>query len=969
MTFKRTLLLLLVIIPVIAFGQKKTLSHDDYDIWKNLGSTTLTDNGLWVSYEINPQEGDGYLYYYNVKTAGLDSVARGTNAAFAPGTEYLVYSIKPGFAETRQAKKDKKKPDEMPKNDLVIKILPAGETTLVERVKSYQIATEGEPWMAYLLEKPLPEKKDKENDGEKKEGEETPEAGQTPATAGAGRARGGAAGGRNGNGAEGTELVIANPAQSLKYSFEDVTDYKVADNGSSVAILQVKSDTTKIKTYTVSLFDTGKKSETEIFSGQGNLKSLTLDENGKNIAFLFTTDTSKVKIYSLWLSSGAAEAAMAVNCETTGMPDGWCVSENGSISFDEAGSFLLFGTAERPVEQPEDTLLDDEKSSLDVWSWHDQMLQPQQKVSLNRDLRNSYIAMFNIKTGKMVQLADEEMSSVRVPMKGERNIALGTASEKYGMMTSWDASRYADYYIVDLANGKRTMVFEKAASSVELSPAGKWLLWWSVENKEWLVKPVGGGEGRSLTGTLEPQFYNELHDSPSEPRPYGTAGWVEGEKYLLVYDRYDIWKMDVTGKENPVNLTNGFGRKNNITFRYSPLEGSGGRFRGQSDKIYIGEKETLPLSASHDYTKQSGLWNVRVNRPADPTKIDMGDYAYRSMSKAKDADIMIFQRGTYVDYPELYISKSDLSGAKKISNTNPQQEEYNWGTVELVEWRSFDGQMLQGLLYKPENFDPSKKYPMVAYFYERSSDGLHSYMAPAPSASTINRTYAVSNGYLVFVPDIPYVIGYPGQSAYNAIVSGTYAMMEQFDFIDPDRLGLDGQSWGGYQIAYLITQTDMFRCAFSGAPVSNMTSAYGGIRWGSGMSRMFQYEETQSRIGGTLWEKPIHYIENSPIFFVPKVNTPVLIMHNDEDGAVPWYQGIEFFVALRRLGKPAWMLSYNKEDHNLVRRPNRKDLSIRKMQFFDHYLMGKPMPYWMENGVTQVEKSKGVKGYELMENK
>ncbi|MBM3421463.1 MAG: S9 family peptidase, partial [Bacteroidetes bacterium] len=288
-----------------------------------------------------------------------------------------------------------------------------------------------------------------------------------------------------------------------------------------------------------------------------------------------------------------------------------------------------------------------------------------------------------------------------------------------------------------------------------------------------------------------------------------------------------------------------------------------------------------------------------------------------------------------------------------------------WGTVELVEWSSFDRSTLQGLLYKPENFDPSKKYPMIVYFYERSSDGLHNYSAPSPSASTVNRTYAVSNGYLVFVPDIPYVEGYPGQSCYNAVVSGTYALLNRFSFIDKDRLGLDGQSWGGYQIAWLITQTDLFAAAYAGAPVSNMISAYGGIRWESGMSRMFQYENTQSRIGGTLWEKPIHFIENSPIFFVPKINTPLLIMHNDEDGAVPWYQGIELFVAMRRLDKPAWMLTYNTEAHNLVRRPARMDLSIRKMQFFDHYLKGEVMPSWMKNGVPQIQKGKN-QGYELV---
>jgi dipeptidyl aminopeptidase/acylaminoacyl peptidase len=254
---------------------------------------------------------------------------------------------------------------------------------------------------------------------------------------------------------------------------------------------------------------------------------------------------------------------------------------------------------------------------------------------------------------------------------------------------------------------------------------------------------------------------------------------------------------------------------------------------------------------------------------------------------------------------------------------------------------------------------------MVVYFYERSSDGLHGYSAPAPSASTINKTYAVSNGYLVFIPDIPYRDGYPGQSCYDAVVSGTYALLERYNYIDKDRLGLDGQSWGGYQIAWLITQTDLYAAAFAGAPVVNMTSAYGGIRWGSGMSRAFQYEDTQSRIGGTLWEKPIHFIENSPLFFVPKIKTPVLIMANDQDGAVPWYQGIEFFSALRRLSKPAWLLTYNTEDHNLVRRPARMDLSIRKMQFFDHYLKGEPMPSWMKNGVPATEKGKN-QGYELV---
>lgn len=252
---------------------------------------------------------------------------------------------------------------------------------------------------------------------------------------------------------------------------------------------------------------------------------------------------------------------------------------------------------------------------------------------------------------------------------------------------------------------------------------------------------------------------------------------------------------------------------------------------------------------------------------------------------------------------------------------------------------------------------------MMVYFYERNSNGLHNYRPPAPSASTINIPFFVSNDYIVFVPDIKYDIGLPGPSAYNCIIPGVQSIVAR-GFVDAENMAIQGQSWGGYQVAHLITRTNMFKAAGAGAPVVNMTSAYGGIRWGTGMSRMFQYEQTQSRIGGTLWEKPLYYQQNSPLFYMDRVNTPVLIMHNDEDGAVPWYQGIEMFMALKRLNKPAWLLQYNGEDHNLRQRKNRKDLSIRLSQFFDHYLKGAPAPLWMTEGLPAVEKGRTLK-YEL----
>lgn len=274
----------------------------------------------------------------------------------------------------------------------------------------------------------------------------------------------------------------------------------------------------------------------------------------------------------------------------------------------------------------------------------------------------------------------------------------------------------------------------------------------------------------------------------------------------------------------------------------------------------------------------------------------------------------------------------------------------------MVSWKTYSGLNLRGLLYKPEDFDSTKSYPMIVYFYEKYTDDIHVYYAPKPTASIIFPTEYVSNGYIVFIPDIEYKPGYPAKSAYDCIMSGTESLIRRYDWIDSTRMGLQGQSWGGYQTAQLITMTTKFKAAMAGAPVTNMTSAYGGIRWGSGYSRMFQYERGQSRIGFTLWERPDLYMQNSPMFGLPNVTTPLLIMSNDGDGAVPWYQGIEMYMGLRRLNQPVWLLNYNGDEHNLMMLANKKDLSIRMRQFFDYYLLGMPMPIWMSNGVAAVEK-------------
>ena len=298
---------------------------------------------------------------------------------------------------------------------------------------------------------------------------------------------------------------------------------------------------------------------------------------------------------------------------------------------------------------------------------------------------------------------------------------------------------------------------------------------------------------------------------------------------------------------------------------------------------------------------RNGFALASARTPSVPVGF-LAESGYSSPVKAPDSDVIVYQKGDFRNPMDVWFTDDNWESETQLSDINPQQADYLWGDVQLVSWEAYDGTPLKGMLYTPENLDPSKKYPMLIYFYEVSSNELYWYTSPAPSRSVINIPFFVSRGYVVFVPDIVYKTGHPGESAYNCICSGAEAMCRQFSFIDRDRMGLQGQSWGGYQTAYLVTRTDMFAAAGAGAPVGNMTSAYGGIRWESGNSRISQYELGQSRIGKTLWEDGALelYIENSPVFFADKVETPVLIMHNDADGAVPWYQGIEFFMSLRR---------------------------------------------------------------------
>jgi acetyl esterase/lipase len=686
-------------------------------------------------------------------------------------------------------------------------------------------------------------------------------------------------------------------------------------------------------------------------------KSLSFDEPGSQLVYLSTGDTSKVeqKVYDLrYFKTGADSALIIADKNATGLPEGWIFNEYASPTFSKDGKRILTGAA--PRQEPKDTtLVGFEMATLDIWNWQDALIPPQQLVELKRENSRTYAGIIDpVHVNHFRPLATEEMPYATVADEGNGRFALLWSDLPYQTESQWDITSRYDAWIKDLEHNSLQSIASPLPGRPILSPMGNFTIWWDATQREWFAYDNREKKIINLTEDIPVNFWYEKHDTPSQPGSYGVAAWGDKDAYLLLNDAFDIWKIDPKGERKAENITRHAGRNDSITFRYLNTD---------PEKRFIEADDLLLLSAFDNRSKERGYYTLAQHGPQPLKRRVIEGYTFTSLKKAKEKDHFIFEKSNFHTSPDLYVTSDFWESSEKLTGINPQMEEYNWGRAELFSWSSFTGIPLKGVLYKPEDFDPAKQYPVMIYFYEQHSDELYRWFTPAPSRSVINIPFFVSRGYIVFTPDIHYTVGNPGMDAYNAVVAGAAALAKN-RWVDEKNMAIQGQSWGGYQVAYLVTKTNMFKAAGAGAPVSNMTSAYGGIRWGSGRSRQFQYEQTQSRIGVAMSDSLQPYIDNSPLFFADKVETPLLMMHNDKDGAVPWYQGIEYFMMLRRLGKPVWLLQYNGEDHNLVQRRNSKDLSIRLQQFFDHYLKGDPAPVWMTKGVPATEKGRSW-GYEV----
>lgn len=960
-------ILLLLVITVAVQAQKKPLDHTVYDNWQSIADRAISNDGKYVAYAINPQEGDGMLVLQSLQGDYKLVIPRGVGVVLSEDSKYAIFRIKPTFAQTRDAKIKKKRPDEMPKDSLGVVKLGDKTVNKIARIKSFKLPDDASGWMAYLLDKEQPElpKSKVALDSAAKIKSLFAMADSLVRVADSIRLKATSAS-VNGmsvlqapaspakvveeNVEEGTTLVLMNLNSGAETKYPLVSDFYFNKKGTTIVLKKTKKNGVVGSSATIVKVDLSSMKASTILTKFNDAKLFRLDEAGKQLAFVAERDSAAKavrKFYQLYYYADGKDSVVAIASQSSkGVPAGHIISENQAVSFSKSGAQLFFGTA--PLWPLKDTSLPEfDRVSVDIWHYNDDQIMPMQLRSAETELRRAYTARYDFASNTVVPLGSSTFRNVVQTNEGDGAVFYAATDEGKRIASQWQGYTINDVYTINPLDGSSKLIKANLKSgNVQPSVSGSLLLYYDEPAKKYFVYNHTTGVTNQIAKDITTALYDEENDVPDDPNAYGLMRWTENDKYVLLYDKYDIWQVDPLGIQKSICLTPG--RSNKISYRFVATD---------PDQKFIKNGDQLLLRVFDEKDKSAGLatmvYGTNVLNVLFKEKVALSPL----VQKAKDADALLYTKETYVQSPALFSSSVNGGAASKLAATNAQQNEYNWGTAELFTWKAYTGKQTEGILYKPENFDATKKYPMIVYFYERNNQTLYNYVAPTPTASRLNISFFVSRGYVVLVPDIWYKKGYPGQGAYDYILSGTRAVVKQ-GYIDSTKIGLQGQSWGGYQIAHLITRTNLYAAAWAGAPVVNMTSAYGGIRWGPGMNRQFQYEKTQSRIGATLWEKPNLYIENSPLFYLPKVTTPLVIMANDADDAVPWYQGIEFYTALRRLGKKVWMLNYNNEAHNLVERKNRKDIQIREQQFFDYLLKGeKPAP-WIANGVPATMKGR-----------
>jgi dipeptidyl aminopeptidase/acylaminoacyl peptidase len=754
---------------------------------------------------------------------------------------------------------------------------------------------------------------------------------------------------------DGTDLVLRNLKTGLDLNIGNVGSFSFNHRGSMLAYT-IDADKKAGNGVYVLVLDSG--TIRPLDSGEADYAQLTWDDNGREplagyekgnaLAVLKgkKPEKSVQKENGLLIFEGLGTDTLGKiiynPSDDEDFPEGMVLSENGELSWSEDNSRIFCGIKEQEQELEEEPEKKDEPvANVDVWHWKDERLQSVQMVQADRDRRFAYRSVFILKTEQFIPLTDEAMRTIDIPREGKW--AVGRDNKKYRLDVNRSMNT-ADYYRVDTDTGERALILEGLAGRMQLSPDAGSCLYFNKSH--FWVYDLEGEKHTNISESAPVSFVNVDMDVPTDERPWGIAGWTKDGKGIVLYHKYDVWMLSLDGSQVK-NLTEGVGDEQEIRFRYVGLD---------SEERFLDTSKPILLSAYGEWTKKAGYFHL--NPDGNMEELVLEDVMFgRRIHKAKNVDKILYTRETFVDFPDYYVSDTRFQNPVKVTDANPQQKEYAWGRRILIDYENSRGVKLQATLTLPAGYVEGKKYPMLVYFYEKMSQRHHNYSMPTYDDRPHMSLYA-SDGYLVLMPDIVYTVGTPGSNALDCVGAAVQKVID-LGYADPDHIGLQGHSWGGYQSSFIVTQTDMFACVVTGAPLTNMPSMYNILYKSTGDTNQGAIETGQGRFGRDVYPmKDLElYVSQSPMHHAAKITTPFMILQGTEDGAVDWNQGLEFYVAAKRLGKEVIFLSYPGEPHHLRKEENQKDFQLRMKQYFDHYLKGAPAPDWLVNGIPYQKKS------------
>ncbi|ATC93539.1 alpha/beta hydrolase family protein [Pseudoalteromonas tunicata] len=916
--------------PIFA---SQNLTFTDVFDFKTAQNTQLTEDGRFLALSATPYRGDpkGLLYDLNSNKT-LASIENGTKPQFSKNGLWVAFIAKPDLLTSESAtKKEKKKL----RNNLALVNTQTKQQLRFDEVKDFQLSDDGQ-WLAFRQDKP-DEKTEKEDNDSKDDYELSAVDSETAPKSAIKPDKKDTA----------LPLKIIKLATAQEQLFDGVLSYDFAHQSAGMLISQVYKDGAQ---NAISYLSLAKSiSQSPIMTEPGiSATKISWHPNENTVAFYagnYVNNDARRRSHQLYLWQQPSNRLTTINSNN----EQWFTGKTAKLEWSEQGERLYFENrpaldakiADKKYKTTEDLRDFDTiraHKGLKVWHHQNPQIKTREQIQWNEENKyRHYQAVYHYNSRNVVQLSTPEIEDLKIHT--EKSFLLGSSNTPYLNKVMYDGF-YADYYAIDVATGNSKLIVKQSRETPTLAPNGQYAAYFLDGAVQ--LKNLTTNQTKPLTQAIKAVFADDQHDYPTPTPGYGFAGWLADSSAVLVYSKFDIWAFDVSTMQ-ATRLTQGAETK--TQYRAVTLD---------KRQVGIDPKQPLFLSAHNTVNKETAVATFDFTTSTVKTTLK-GKQRFDLVDKAKNSDRLLFTKQSYQQFPDLWQTDVSFKKPKKVTNLNPQLKNFAWGAQpELVQYKGYDGEDLQGVLIKPAGYKKGDKVPVVVYFYRYMSQRMYDFPAMELNHRP-NLPMFTSNGYAIFLPDIRFEIGHPGKSSTQTMINAAQKLID-IGVAHPDKIGLQGHSWAGYQSAFMITQTDMFKAVVSGAPVSNMTSAYSGIRLKSGLARQFQYETGQSRIGKNLFEARDLYIENSPVFFADKVNTPILIMFGDKDDAVPWHEGVQYYLALRRAQKDVIFLQYEGEPHHLKKFPNQVDFSIRMMEYFDHHLKGLPAPQWMTQGEAFIEE-------------